>query len=95
MDVRFAGLWLMESCYKRKNGFGHLGQDVIDRRREERRWALKRDRARSNGEDIDLEFPLRSPGTPDKGFGGGLRRAATRARLMRSVSRKRVPTAAM
>ena len=28
---------LMEACFKRRNGFGHLSQDQIDVRRQERR----------------------------------------------------------
>lgn len=32
---------LLETCFKRRNGFGHLSQDAIDERRQERR-----DRAR-------------------------------------------------
>ena len=35
---------LMEACFKRRNGFSHLSQDVIDERREERRQRAKQDR---------------------------------------------------
>ncbi|KAG6312307.1 hypothetical protein E4U44_003468 [Claviceps purpurea] len=37
---------LMEACFKRRNGFGHLSQETIDERRQERRDKAKRDRER-------------------------------------------------
>ncbi|KAK7959608.1 GTPase activating protein [Apiospora aurea] len=45
---------LMESCFKRRNGFGHLSQDTIEQRRQERRDNVKVENARiaaSLGED--------------------------------------------
>jgi len=75
---------LMEACYKRRNGFGHLSQETIDARRKERRTALQRDRDRKNGqlnphESDELRPPSRS----------GLRRAASKA--IRAHSRRRGP----
>jgi hypothetical protein len=35
---------LMEACFKRRNGFGHLSQNVIDERRAERRKGYKEER---------------------------------------------------
>ncbi|KAG5980959.1 hypothetical protein E4U55_003440 [Claviceps digitariae] len=35
---------LMEACFKRRNGFGHLSQEIIDERRQERRDKAKQDR---------------------------------------------------
>ncbi|KAG6010857.1 hypothetical protein E4U43_008522 [Claviceps pusilla] len=35
---------LMEACFKRRNGFGHLSQETIDERRQERRDKAKQDR---------------------------------------------------
>ncbi|KAI1260595.1 RabGAP/TBC [Xylariaceae sp. FL1019] len=32
---------LMEACYKRRNGFGHLSQETIEQRRQERRMHVK------------------------------------------------------
>jgi TBC1 domain family member 6 len=37
---------LMEQCYKRRNGFGHLSQETIEKRREERRGLYAQERAR-------------------------------------------------
>lgn len=37
---------LMEACFKRRNGFGHLSQETIDARREERRNKAQLDRLR-------------------------------------------------
>jgi hypothetical protein len=34
---------MMEMSFKRRNGFGHLTQGVIDQRRQERRELAKRD----------------------------------------------------
>ncbi|POR38795.1 GTPase-activating protein gyp3 [Tolypocladium paradoxum] len=36
---------LMEACFKRRNGFGHLSQGVIDERRQERREKAQQERA--------------------------------------------------
>lgn len=36
---------LMEACFKRRNGFGHISQDAIDARRQERRDLAQQDRA--------------------------------------------------
>ncbi|KAM4067096.1 rab-GTPase-TBC domain-containing protein [Hirsutella rhossiliensis] len=36
---------LMEACFKRRNGFGHISQDAIDERRQERREQAQLDRA--------------------------------------------------
>jgi hypothetical protein len=35
---------LMEACFKRRNGFGHLTQNTIDERRQERRDTAQRER---------------------------------------------------
>ncbi|CAJ2512700.1 Uu.00g008190.m01.CDS01 [Anthostomella pinea] len=35
---------LMESCFKRRNGFGHLSQDTIEQKRQERRTLVKAER---------------------------------------------------
>ena len=40
---------LMEACFKRRNGFGHLSQDVIEKGRVERREGYARERERANG----------------------------------------------
>jgi TBC1 domain family member 6 len=37
---------LMEACFKRRNGFGHLSQETIDARRAERRRGYAEERAR-------------------------------------------------
>jgi hypothetical protein len=40
---------LLEACFKRRNGFGHLSQETIDARRAERRKAYADERARIAG----------------------------------------------
>lgn len=81
---------LMESCFKRRNGFGHLSQETIDARRKERRTALQRDRDRKNGQLNPLvEDPMAEARPNSKG--SGLRRAASKARLRRTHSRRRQP----
>jgi hypothetical protein len=79
---------LMESCFKRRNGFGHLSQETIDARRKERRATLQRDRDRKNGQlnpTLDDERVSR----PDS-RGSGLRRMASRSRLRRAQSKRRL-----
>ncbi|KPM37026.1 hypothetical protein AK830_g9510 [Neonectria ditissima] len=39
---------LMDACFKRRNGFGHLSQDQIDVRRQERRAKAQFDRSQAN-----------------------------------------------
>lgn len=41
------GNFVMESCFKRRNGFGHISQETIEKGRTERRrgYALERERA--------------------------------------------------
>lgn len=67
---------LMETCFRRRNGFGHLSQESIDRRRAERRRLLADDRAGRGGEGEKRRNPMR--------------RVASRARFKRSMSRKRL-----
>jgi hypothetical protein len=45
---------VMEACFKRRNGFGHLSQDTIEARREERRRGYADERARANGEAVTV-----------------------------------------
>lgn len=84
---------LMETCYKRRNGYGHVSQDVIDARRKERRAALQKER--------ELKQGLRSPhllqqmteereAPRGRKTGTALSRAASRA-VSRARSRRREP----
>jgi hypothetical protein len=41
---------LMEACFRRRNGFGHLSQDTIEARRAERRAGYAHERAKAAGE---------------------------------------------
>ncbi|KAH8801756.1 hypothetical protein F5884DRAFT_526572 [Xylogone sp. PMI_703] len=41
---------LMEACFKRRNGFGHVSQDTIENRRKERRAGYAEERAIAKGE---------------------------------------------
>jgi hypothetical protein len=44
---------LMEACFKRRNGFGHLSQETIDARRAERRKGYAEERKRvAAGEEV-------------------------------------------
>lgn len=36
---------LIEACYRRRNGFGHLSQEIVDHRRRERREVFADERA--------------------------------------------------
>lgn len=83
---------LMESCYKRRNGFGHLSQETIDARRKERRTAMQADRDRKNGQKNNLlvsspTVNISRPTTRE----GMLRRAASRAVRSRPHTGKRPP----
>ncbi|KAK8029912.1 RabGAP/TBC [Apiospora rasikravindrae] len=55
---------LMESCFKRRNGFGHLSQDTIEQRRQERRDNVKVENARiAAGLGEDTGGDLKKKGT--------------------------------
>ncbi|KAJ9649770.1 hypothetical protein H2199_000549 [Coniosporium tulheliwenetii] len=75
---------LMETCFKRRNGFGHLSQETIDMRRADRRRAHKEDVARLNGATT-MPMSVEKP--------SGIKRATSRARFKRGISRRR-PTGA-
>ncbi|KAK3063511.1 hypothetical protein LTS18_014941 [Coniosporium uncinatum] len=61
---------LMEACFRRRNGFGHLSQEVIDLRRIERRKLLADERARAAAGAVIV-----GAGT---GAGGGRSRSRTK-----------------
>ncbi|RDA85722.1 hypothetical protein CP532_0742 [Ophiocordyceps camponoti-leonardi (nom. inval.)] len=71
---------LIETCFKRRNGFGHLSQDAIDERRQERRDKAQQDRATATATPTpEAEEPL--PGTRRKAtLFGRRRREASRTR---------------
>ena len=47
---------LMEACFKRRNGFGHLSQETIDARRAERRRGYAEERKRvASGGDVQVQ----------------------------------------
>lgn len=52
---------LVEACFKRRNGFGHLSQETIDTRREERRQKAQLDRLRQGM--VVTETEVRRKGT--------------------------------
>lgn len=62
---------LIEACYKRRNGFGHLSQETVDERRRTRRQVLAAERALAKRDPRVSrdDFALRSPVTG--GFRGG------------------------
>jgi len=55
---------LMDTCYKRRNGFGHLSQDTIEKGRAERRKGYADERARA------LQADGEPPGGPGLGRHG-------------------------
>lgn len=82
---------LMEACYKRRGGFSNVSQEIIDTRRVERRRVLADERARKMGAKsatqangvVEVEEDSRQ---------GRLRRVASRARMKRNQSKKRIIT---
>lgn len=52
---------VMESCFKRRNGFGHISQETIEKGRADRRkaYAQERERIANGGTDVS---PTRPPG---------------------------------
>ncbi|GJN83171.1 hypothetical protein PLIIFM63780_006719 [Purpureocillium lilacinum] len=60
---------LMETCFKRRNGFGHLSQGTIDERRQERRDKAHQEKvqqlrgATATGATTDGEKPMLRKGT--------------------------------
>ncbi|OTA55610.1 RabGAP/TBC [Hypoxylon sp. EC38] len=50
---------LIEACFKRRNGFGHLSQETVDQKRQERRNQVKAEREKlanhSNSADTDSD----------------------------------------
>lgn len=86
---------LMEACYKKRNNFQYLSQDTVDQRRIERRKILAEERARKMG-GKGHKFEIAVPAIPDEEprsrldvAASGLKRAASRARMKRSQSRRR------
>lgn len=89
---------LMEACFRRRNGFGHLSQETIDARRAERRKLHVEDMARLNraaaakagAKGAAAVVVEEGAGTrvEEERTGGGIRRAASK-RFKRSVSRRR------
>lgn len=88
---------LMEACFRRRNGFGHLSQETIDARRAERRKLHVEDMARLNraamakagAKGAATVMVEEGVGTGvEERTGGGIRRAASK-RFKRSMSRRR------
>jgi hypothetical protein len=68
---------LMEACFKRRNGFGHLSQETIDARRQERRELYAEERRRVAAAAAgDARAP--DPPKKDVGVRGMLKRADSR-----------------
>ena len=51
---------LMDVCFKRRGGFGHVSQDVIERRRDERRGDVKAGVVNDDNGMKRLKFRFRS-----------------------------------
>ncbi|KAH7039632.1 rab-GTPase-TBC domain-containing protein [Microdochium trichocladiopsis] len=55
---------LMESCFKRRNGFGHVSQESIEQKRQERRVLVNMEKeklARGDANDFDAAEAKRKP----------------------------------
>jgi hypothetical protein len=76
---------LMEACFRRRGGCGFLSQEVIDRRRAERRRALQKQRERPEGLAVPAAVEEGMEGGNRGRVGGGLRRVASRARFRARV----------
>ena len=48
---------LMETCYKRRNGIGHLSQELLEERRQERREGIRRWRAEQEAAASEASSP--------------------------------------
>ena len=72
---------LMEACFKRRNGFGHLSQETIDSRRTERRAALKMGPSTAAGAQLQ-------GGEEEATRSRNMRRTASK-RVKRALSRRR------
>ncbi|KAL1636558.1 hypothetical protein SLS56_001143 [Neofusicoccum ribis] len=70
---------LMEACFRRRNGFGHIKQETIDARRVERRRAHQADIARISG-NWAAKFPNKKEVDAQsvRSKAGGVRRAASK-----------------
>jgi hypothetical protein len=68
---------LMEACFKRRNGFGHISQETIDARRLERRELYAEERRRVAAAAAGDARPPEPPGK-EVGVRGMLRRADSR-----------------
>ncbi|KAI2611942.1 RabGAP/TBC [Hypoxylon sp. NC1633] len=56
---------LIEACFKRRNGFGHLSQETIEQKRQERRLQVKAERERlaANSDAADADMVVKKKGT--------------------------------
>ncbi|KAI1334969.1 TBC domain-containing protein [Xylariaceae sp. FL0016] len=55
---------LMEACFKRRNGFGHLSQETVEQKRQERRDQVKAEKEKiALGHDVVPEMEVRRKGT--------------------------------
>lgn len=69
---------LMEACFRRRNGFGHVSQDTIDARRVERRRAHHADMARISG-NWAAKFGKKEPDAQSvRSKTGGVRRVSSK-----------------
>ncbi|KAI9771618.1 MAG: hypothetical protein M1840_001833 [Geoglossum simile] len=68
---------LMEACFKRRNGFGHISQETIDARRQERRKLYAEERRRVAAAAAGDTQAFNPPGK-EIGMRGMLRRADSR-----------------
>lgn len=70
---------IMDTCYKRRNGFGHLSQDTIEKGRAERRKGYAEERERAARGEVG------QPGTPGLGRSGTKKAGTLFARRKKAV----------
>ncbi|KAI8962963.1 TBC domain-containing protein [Daldinia sp. FL1419] len=54
---------LIEACFKRRNGFGHLSQETVEAKRHERRVQVKAEREKQTGNTISMDADFKKKGT--------------------------------
>ncbi|KAI0110262.1 RabGAP/TBC [Daldinia grandis] len=53
---------LIEACFKRRNGFGHLSQETVEQKRQERRVQVKAEREKQTGNIVSIDSDFKKKG---------------------------------
>ncbi|KAI1804909.1 RabGAP/TBC [Daldinia bambusicola] len=54
---------LIEACFRRRNGFGHLSQETVEQKRQERRVQVKAEREKQTGNLVSIDSDFKKKGT--------------------------------